>query len=870
MYSPLNPRKQELSNSKFALPNSPVNRVTLSYASALILIALLSLFSYVALNEETVNQRRIAVVMNAAGQQRMFSQRIALLSLQLVQSPPGSTRENLRTQLLDQAAEMGTAHTRLIDDNPDTNLSGQILSPEIRAMYFDPPFALDTQVADYLSSVQALVRVPDPMSDDIHLSYIVNNAPGLLSLLDTVVNQYTAESIATTVILEQREFLTFISILGLLLIVGWFIFRPMERQIRQEHLKLTNEIEERKQAEAALQRSQALYRTLIKNLPDMAVILYDRDLRYLLAEGPFLKKTGYSTEELESKLLTEVLASPFSEVIESSLHAAFEGEMPEFERQIEDLTYSARVVPISDPSEGITSAMFVIQDITQRKLANKEMRESEERFRTLVTYSPVGIIQTDAEGECIFVNQRWSEITGFSEIKALGSGWTMALHPDDRDMVFAVWLTTAYAEREFNVEYRFQKSTGETIWVLGSIVALRNADHVLTGYFGTIIDITDRKTIESQLSEREQRFRQLAENIDYAFWMIKPDFTEVLYISPAYEVIWGQTCESMYANPLSFLDSVHPEDREQVITERVSKMMSGHYNIEYRVIRPDGEVRWVHSRAFPVIDEDGQIYRIAGISEDITDRKKAQQQAIELHVEKEKVHMLSDFITNTSHELRTPLSTISTSVYLAQRQTEPEKQRRYFEMIETRVWQLNRLIDQLHMMAKLDSSTDLGTTSLQVNQIIENVKLNLDNQATAKQIHITLNLQPQLPAIQAHYEYIHHAIENLLENAILYTSENGTITIRTFSSAENVAIEIRDSGVGINSENVDRIFDRFYKINEARTGNNSGAGLGLTMVKKIVELHQGRIEVESVHGEGSVFRLHLPIHESVQESLPYL
>lgn len=534
------------------------------------------------------------------------------------------------------------------------------------------------------------------------------------------------------------------------------------------------------------------------------------------------------------------------------------------------LNVSLTISPIQDSTGKIIGASAISRDITEQKRAETALQKSEERFRTLITYSPVGVIQTDVDGECVFVNHRWSEITGLSEAEAQGLGWKNALHPEDRELVFGFWLATAFTETDLNLEYRFQHSNGKIAWVLGSAVALRNNAGEVTGFFGTITDMSERKAIEAQLTDREERFRQLAENINHVFWMIKSDFSEMLYISPAYEVIWGRTCESMYANPLSFLDAVHPEDRERVVTERVTKMMSGHYNVEYRVIRPDGTVRWVHSRAFPVVDEDGHIYRIAGISEDITDRKKAERQALELLVEKQKVQMLSDFIANTSHELRTPLSTINTSVYLAQKQTNVTSQKPYFEMIESRVWQLNRLIDQLHMMTKLDNSKALEIESIQVNQVIESIEASLGHQAALKQLHIAHDLQPQLPAVQAHYDYFHHAIENLLENAILYTPENGTITTRSFQSGDSIVIEVRDSGIGITPENIDRIFDRFYKVNAARTSNSSGAGLGLTMVKKIVELHHGTLEVESIPSQGSIFRMVFPIRQPAPQPITQL
>jgi PAS domain S-box-containing protein len=135
----------------------------------------------------------------------------------------------------------------------------------------------------------------------------------------------------------------------------------------------------------------------------------------------------------------------------------------------------------------------------------------------------------------------------------------------------------------------------------------------------------DRRQAEIAMRESEERFRQLAENIREVFWMRTPGVEEVLYVSPAYESVWGLTTESVYREPRSFLDAIHPEDRERTVNVMETEQWWG-FEIEYRIVKPDDEVRWIWDRGFPVKDGSGATYRIAGIAEDITDRKRAERE----------------------------------------------------------------------------------------------------------------------------------------------------------------------------------------------------------------------------------------------------
>jgi PAS domain S-box-containing protein len=133
--------------------------------------------------------------------------------------------------------------------------------------------------------------------------------------------------------------------------------------------------------------------------------------------------------------------------------------------------------------------------------------------------------------------------------------------------------------------------------------------------------MTERKAAEDALREGEELLRQVTENIREVFWISDPEKTRILYISPAYEEIWGHTCQSLHASPHSWLEAIHADDRDRVLNAALTTQISGNYNEEYRIVRPDGTIRWIHDRAFPVRDASGKVYRIAGIAEDITKRK---------------------------------------------------------------------------------------------------------------------------------------------------------------------------------------------------------------------------------------------------------
>ncbi|MBE9224817.1 PAS domain-containing protein [Phormidium sp. LEGE 05292] len=263
-------------------------------------------------------------------------------------------------------------------------------------------------------------------------------------------------------------------------------------------------------------------------------------------------------------------------------------------------------------------------DITERKQAEIALRESEQRYATLSQISPVGIFRTDVQGDCLYANARWCQLTGLSPEAAQGKGWVRALHPDDRDRIFAEWYRATKLDLPFLSEYRFQTPDGRVSWVIGQATAQRDVEGRLVGYVGTVTDISDRKQAETALQESESRFRQLAENIDVVFWMKEVMENRVSYVSPAYERLWDLNPQELYESQQAWIDYIHPDDRESVGRAFQDKAAAGLFDEEYRIILPNGHVRWVHDRCFPLRDEAGVLYRFTGIAEDITERRKTE------------------------------------------------------------------------------------------------------------------------------------------------------------------------------------------------------------------------------------------------------
>jgi PAS domain S-box-containing protein len=427
------------------------------------------------------------------------------------------------------------------------------------------------------------------------------------------------------------------------------------------------------------------------------------------------------------------------------------------------------------------------------------------------------------------------------------------IHIEDRERIQKVF-NRIFQNKFVDEYYRIVHHDGKIQWVHDQAHTLIDDDGKIWGVAGIIQEITELQNKEIALLETELQFRQIAENVDIAFWVYSPDVSTCFYISPGYEKIWGQSCTSIYENPQAFLESIHPDDLERVKKSAIGEN-AVHMDEEYRIIRPDGQIIWVRDRAFPVYDKRGNIICMVGRSENITTTKQAEEEIYKsLQRERELSEAKTNFIATTSHEIRTPLTTIQSSLDMLQYYhhcLSEEKKHNHFQKIEQSVQRITSIVQDILLIAEGEAGQLICCKSeLNIVEFCQEIITNINLRYREHRIIFTtsgdssqiVTLDPKL---------INHILTNLLNNALKYSPQNQAVEFHLDLSQYHTTFRICDKGIGISDEDLPYIFSSFYRASNANSF--PGTGLGLAIVKHCIDLHQGKILVNSTLGKGTTF-----------------
>jgi PAS domain S-box-containing protein len=371
---------------------------------------------------------------------------------------------------------------------------------------------------------------------------------------------------------------------------------------------------------------------------------------------------------------------------------------------------------------------------------------------------------------------------------------------------------------------------------------------------------------EGALRESEERFRQMAENIDDVFWMLDPSTDQLLYVSPAYRRLWGDAAPAPVPGSGPWAGHIHAEDEAAVETAYRALAGGTPYEIEYRIVRPDGDTRWVAERAFTVRDTRDRIYRLAGIVNDISERKANEMMLRDADRRKD------EFLAMLAHELRNPLAPIRNAIELLDPSRAPAPQD--FEtmraVIGRQVRHLSRLVDDLLDVARITQGKitlrqENVSLAAAIEAAIETVAPALDKKAHT--------LKTEMPDDSLYVigdgVRIAQVLGNILSNAVKYTPQGGEILIDVRESDEVVQIAVRDNGVGMSAETIPVIFELFVQSQNSLERSEGGLGIGLPLARTLVELHGGQLEAFSGGpGHGSEFIVSLPLARAVQIAEP--
>jgi two-component system cell cycle sensor histidine kinase/response regulator CckA len=375
--------------------------------------------------------------------------------------------------------------------------------------------------------------------------------------------------------------------------------------------------------------------------------------------------------------------------------------------------------------------------------------------------------------------------------------------------------------------------------------------------------LEDEKRAGRDLRASEERFRQVVENINEVFWMSDVAKNAIIYLSPGYERIWGRPCAEVYASSRAWIESIHADDRERVVNAAVTKQAAGTYDETYRILRPDGAVRWIRDRAYPVGGAGGRVARIVGVAADVTDQKKLEEQF--LHAQR--MEAIGTLASGVAHDLNNILSPmLMVAGILKLRPNTSARDLELLALVENSGQRGAGIIRQLLTFSR-GLSGERGP--LQPRHLVHEMT-KIMGETFPRNIAIAESTATDLWTVVADATQLHQVIMNLCVNARDAMPAGGKLTIEAANvileqnevaaldpaarPGPYVRLQVRDTGTGIPPEIVNRIFEPFFTTK----GVGKGTGLGLSTVVGIVRSHGGYMKVSSEIGRGSTFTVYLP------------
>lgn len=464
------------------------------------------------------------------------------------------------------------------------------------------------------------------------------------------------------------------------------------------------------------------------------------------------------------------------------------------------------------------------------------------------------------------------------------SAWMQSVYHEDKSYVEQEIDRICHqpgVQDSYHLSYRIVRGDKEIRWIQEIGFPLYGVDLQCFGYAGIAKDVTQEKQRISELETASRFFQFFAEKIQSVFWVRDPKCNKQLYVSPAYEKIWGRSCESLYNNPNAWVETLAQEDRqgEHVTSVRLQLLEelgpTIHYDSRYQIVRPDGSRAWIKDTSFPIHDQQDRFIGFAGIAEDVTEEVLYEQ---ELRDAKQKAELAnrvkSEFLATMSHELRTPLNAILGMAQILRLKGISKDLEEYVDTIANAGNNLLSLVNDVLDFARLEAgklslTTEAFNLRLLVSQVIQSVTY----QAKEKDVLLKTRFSKEVPLhLLGDARRIRQILLNLLSNAIKFT-EKGSVTVRIscFKKMHDevlICIAVKDTGMGISEDKLDFIFEKFSQIDSTYNRKHQGIGLGLAITKELVEKMGGLITVKSAVGKGSEFGFTLPLQIDVEKKLP--
>jgi PAS domain S-box-containing protein len=629
------------------------------------------------------------------------------------------------------------------------------------------------------------------------------------------------------------------------------------------------------------------FRNLLYNAVPAMIFYLDQEQRYTSYNETFMHWYGIDAAEAIGKTVREFVGEATYEKIRLKLEQALAGERHRFEIPAPtkigegkwlDIVY----IPHKMDDGAVRGLIVHATDITQSKLSEIALRESEARFRTMAEGTDILISVSDNTHNAMYFNAAWTRLTNRLTKDLLQYGWADLVHNDDRDKTLNTYLEAAARHAPFSNEFRIRAGEKEYRWLLIQASPRFTTDGSFAGYIGAGIDVTDRKKQEQQIKESELAL-QMAIDIAELGTFVVTLHDYIGRFTPRIQK-WFDLQDTEMSMDI-IISKIHPEDQQHVLQALAQTKIleaESHHDFTYRV--PDsgtGADRHLRSIGKTFFDGAGKPYEIRGIIQDVTPQIKyqqkielseasLQQKVLERTTELESLnqelkrsnHYLEEFAHAASHDLKEPIRKIQffTNALISQLSDRlTERETSILGRIQNSSTRMGMLIDDLLLYSHI-SQKPLEKDEVDLSQKLEKVLEDLELEIEEKGAVINIG---HLPVVHGYKRQLQQLFQNLISNAIKYTKPGTPAHIEVTSSYEENSgkayncISVADQGIGFPQEYAEKIFKMFTRLHGK--AEYSGTGVGLAIVKKVVDNHDGYIEVKSAEGAGATFKICLPV-----------
>jgi two-component system cell cycle sensor histidine kinase/response regulator CckA len=634
------------------------------------------------------------------------------------------------------------------------------------------------------------------------------------------------------------------------------------------------DITERKRAEEALRQERDRARKYL-DIAGAMIVAINAKGEVILINRKGSEILGYGQEEIIGKnWFDDFLPASRKEEVRTVFGRLMAGEIEPveyYENPVLTKGGEERIIAwhntILEDDEGTLSSG---EDITERKEAYEKIEKSESMYRMLVESTNSFVFSLDAQGNFLFVNRFWTEKVGYSAKEVMGKNGFDLITPESREEVEEEFAKVLRGEFVGDVNFRSRTKGKSYIDVLVNLAPIYDSSGKVTQMLGTGTDITAHKRAEEAL-RREKEFTDTALDSQMdTFFLFDPVTGKALRWNKTFRDVSGYSDEEIASTPAP-MPYYSPEDLERAIPFVEQVMKEGSGTIELELICKNGRKVPTEYRVSAIYDQEGRPKHLISIGRDITERKRAEEalreyaerledmveertqelrEAQERLIRQEKLAVLGQLGGGVAHELRNPLGAIKNATYflnMVLEEPDPEV-KEMLDILKQEVRTSERIINSLLDFARPKPSV---RHRVDVNEVVQAA---LARTAMPDNVEVVTQLDESLPAIQADPDQLVQVFGNIALNAVQAMPEGGRLVIKSeVSSPEWVAVSVIDTGVGIPEDDLDKLFEPLF------TTKAKGIGLGLAVVKTLVEGHGGTIRVESQVGEGSTFTIQFPL-----------